>query len=262
MFDTAHRQDEGNAFWLVDDNAPNPSPASPTRESDWNGGISSWGYRLWASGRYAITQLPEGTALNHGGGGSGDLSNVNVFVSVEPERRFSAAEQRALMSFLDGGGGVYLIADHAGAVRCGSCVAGCDVLNDFLVTGQGTAVGLKCDGNTVGDSGLFGSLVAPHDTGPLGAGPFGAARRLAFFSGSSVSVTGTNVDAAVVVSAGGAGMMATATLGQGRVVLVGDSSTTDDGTCVCSAALYDGWRNADNATMTLNATAWLARDGS
>jgi hypothetical protein len=45
--------------------------------------------------------------------------------------------------------------------------------------------------------------------------------------------------------------------------VLGDSSPADDGTCTgCGAALHDGWDEASARAFILNATAWLAHDGS
>ena len=49
----------------------------------------------------------------------------------------------------------------------------------------------------------------------------------------------------------------------GRPVVLGDSSPADDGRCTsCSASLHDGWDEASARPFILNATAWLAHDGS
>ncbi|MEV0474769.1 hydrolase, partial [Streptomyces prunicolor] len=57
---------------------------------------------------------------------------------------------------------------------------------------------------------------------------------------------------------------ATSTFGSGRVAFWGDSSPIDDGTGQSGNTLYDGWNDtgATNAPLALNATAWLAGDGS
>ena len=35
-----------------------PVPANPTSANNWSGAIAAWGFGLFSSGRYAITQLP------------------------------------------------------------------------------------------------------------------------------------------------------------------------------------------------------------
>ena len=263
LFDTAHKQVAGNADWVIDSHEPDPIPASPTSRTSWSGGISSWGYDLHASRRYSIKQLPSATALGWGAGGPGDLKNFDVFVSDEPETAFSAGEAAALVSFAQAGGGIFLISDHSGAVRCGTCTESWRVINAFLQTGAANAFGVVCDGNDVGTSGLTGTattaVLAPHFTG----GPFGAAATLIYHSGSTVSlVTGTTA-AQIVVSSSVGGFMAASQLPSGgRLVLLGDSSPADDGSCLCSAGLQDGWAEGSDSAFILNATAWLAHDGS
>src|SRR5215475_7158887 len=99
LFDAGHRQVAGNAFWIVDGDAPSPVPANPTSVNSWSGAISAWGFGLFSSGRYTIKQLPSGSTLNFGGGGAGDLTAADVFISDEPELAFTATERSALMSF-------------------------------------------------------------------------------------------------------------------------------------------------------------------
>jgi hypothetical protein len=66
LFDAGHLQVAGNAFWIIDGDAPSPVPASPTSANSWSGGISAWGFGLFASGRYTIKQLPSGSTLTWG----------------------------------------------------------------------------------------------------------------------------------------------------------------------------------------------------
>jgi hypothetical protein len=263
LFDGAHKQVAGNADWIVDSHEPDPVPAAPTSETSWSGGISSWGYDLYASGRYVIRQLPAASALSWGGGGAGDLRNFDVFVSDEPEADFSAAEAAALVSFAQAGGGIFLISDHSGAVRCGACVEAWRVINAFLQVGAADVFGVKCDGNDVGASGLTGNPTNATRTPRFTNGPFGAAATLIYHSGSTVSVIAGNTEAEMIVSSSAGGFMAASQLPSGgRLVLLGDSSPADDGSCLCSASLQNGWAEGSDRAFILNATAWLAHDGS
>lgn len=264
LFDAAHQNSVGNADWVLDSHAPLLLPAHPTSETQWSGGISAWGFDLHTSGRYDVGQVPSGTALSFGGGGPGDLSGFDVFVSDEPEAAFSDAEQTALMQFVGAGGGIFFVADHSGAKRCSSCVEAWRVINAFLVTAGGDAFGVRFDGTDIGQSGLTGSASTAQVTSHFTGGPFGGAAGLSFHSGTSGSLTGRNAAATVVVESPRGGLLLSSSLASGgRLVLLGDSSPTDDGTCTgCGATLYDGWGEVDNAHFILNATAWLAHDGS
>ncbi len=264
LFDAAHRNVAGNAVWEIDTHSPDPSPAVPSSETSWNGGISAWAFDLYSSGRYVVRQLAPSSALNFGGGGPNDLRTYDVFITDEPERDFTAAEMTAMSSFIDAGGGLLLVSDHAGAVRCSGCIEAWKVLNALVVQGPASVFGLRFDGNDIGTSGLTGTASGT----PLGLhfsqGPFGSATGLLYHSGSSVSVSGSNPRAEVVVTSSAGGMIGASEHSSGaRLVVLGDSSPTDDGTCTsCSASLFKGWEEASNAHFILNATAWVAHDGS
>ncbi len=263
LFDAAHNQVAGNADWIVDSHMPDPSPATPSSETTWNGGISSWGFDLVQTGRYTLAQLPPANHLGWGTGGPGDLQHFDVFISDEPEANFTAAEQQALMSFLSAGGGVFLISDHSGAVRCGGCVEAWRVINDFLENGASNDFGVKVDGNDVGASGLTGSAVTGPLSGHFTNGPFGATTALVYHSGSTVSTVAGHGAPEIIFSASVGGMMAASERSAGgRLVVMGDSSPADDGSCQCSATLENGWHESTDRQSILNATAWLAHDGS
>lgn len=264
LFDAGHRQVAGNAFWIVDADAPSPAPATPTSATSWSGAISAWGFGLFSSGRYAIKQLPSGSTLNWGGGGAGDLMAADVFISDEPEQAFTATERAALMSFASAGRGIFLVSDHSGAKRCSACTEAWQVINGFLTTGTATAFGVRVDGNDVGSAGLTGRPVSGTLTPAFTAGPFGAASTLVYHDGSTVSVVAGHPNAQVVVNSSAGGFLVASQLTTGgRLVVLGDSSPADDGTCTgCSAALHDGWDEGSARAFLLNATAWLAHDGS
>ncbi len=254
LFDAAHKQVVGNADWVLDTHFPTPSPTNPTTETSWNGGISAWGFDLVKTGRYSVAQLSPGASLSWGGGGEGDLQGFEVFISDEPELNFSATEQSALMQFAHAGGGIFLASDHSGATRCTTCTQAWQVINNFVVSGAAAnAFGVKCDGNDIG------SITGISSDARFTDGPFGHGTQFAYHSGSSVSATASN--AFTIVSSGAHGMMVGSEIsGGGRIILVGDSSPLEDGTCQCSAKIYNGWSEADDSKLVLNATAWLAKE--
>jgi hypothetical protein len=233
----------------------------PTSETSWNGGISSWGFDLHQSGRYQVRQLPTTGHLSWASGDVGDLQQYDVFISDEPELDFTTPEQQALLSFVEAGGGLFLVSDHSGAVRCTSCVEAWRVINAFLEQGASNAFGVRCDGNDVGSSGLTGTVSSTPLGQRFSAGPFGSGSSLVYHSGSTVSVVAGHGSPQVVVSSSAGGMMAASELPSGgRLVLMGDSSPADDGTCMCSASIQNGWGESTDRQVILNATAWLAHD--
>ncbi len=251
LFDAAHNQVVGNANWVLDADFPSPVPANPTTETSWSGGISAFGFDLVKTGHYVVAQLPSGNSLNWGQGGNGDLQNFDVFVSDEPELKFTSAEQAALMQFVNAGKGIFLVSDHSGAKRCTGCTEAWQVINDFVVTGAGSGFGVKVDGNSKSPTGTASDA-------RVSSGPFGQGTTMNFHSGSTVSTTGGNANAAVFVGSSSGALMVGSQLGAGRIVLLGDSSPVDDGTCQCSASLFNGWAEVNDAVLILNATAWLA----
>jgi hypothetical protein len=263
LFDTAHKQQAGNADWVVDSHTPDPQPANPASATAWSGGISSWGYDLHHSGRYVIKQLPAADHLAWGGGGAGDLQQFDVFISDEPEAAFSTTEQQAMLSFAQAGGGLFLVSDHSGAVRCSACTEAWRVINDFLETGAANLFGVHCDGNDVATNGLTGTATTSPLATHFTQGPFGAATGVTYHSGSTVSLVPGHSPSALVFNSTVGGFMAASELpGGGRLVLLGDSSPADDGSCLCSATLQAGWAEGTDREAILNATAWLAHDGS
>lgn len=258
MFDAAHLQTAGNACWIVDETSPNPTPAVPTQETDWSGSLSTWGFELFRTGRYAITQLPPGNVVNYGAGGVGDLSQVDVFVSDEPERRFSAGEMAAMARFAQNGGGLMFIADHLGAKRCTACVEAWEVINEFLDGADGSGWGIHVAGNDVNTLDGYVSRTAPLASF-LRTGRYGVTNRIRFHDGSAVTLTGTNANSALVVESARGAFVAAATLGGGRMVVIGDSSPMEDVTAAaCTATVFDGWGEADHAALMMNSTGWLA----
>lgn len=262
LFDAAHHQVDGGADWIVDTHAPNPQPAHPTSEQEWNGALSSWGFALVTSGRYTVAQLPVGHALTYGQDNIMDLQHFDVFVSSEPEAMFQAAEKQALFAFARAGKGLVLACNHRGAKRCNGCVEAIDVINNFL-DHEGAAFGLHCDGAKVADPGTTGTLNNAPLAAALHQGPFGTGQHMAFHLSTTVSVTQPEHAAAVVLNTPAGGTVGAAELLEGgRLVLIGDSSPSDDGTCRCAtqSRLHDGWNEMDDGKIILNATAFVAHD--
>ncbi|HJV23782.1 MAG TPA: hypothetical protein VJ570_13850, partial [Holophagaceae bacterium] len=52
LFDhTRHEEAGTSAEWVIcSASEPDPSPAAPVYETDWNGGISAWGFDLYKAG--------------------------------------------------------------------------------------------------------------------------------------------------------------------------------------------------------------------
>jgi hypothetical protein len=313
LFDASHLENAGSADWQIDADGtesvpiytggsttetkaqriPTPSYTgitSSTAETYWKGGISSWAVSLVKLGELVET-LPVGTSLTYGNASNPqDLSNYDVFVVVEPNRLFTAAEKTALMNFVSNGGGLMMIADHTAATTAGTDANGYNpsdrdgdgydsprVWNDLMTN------------NGINNNNPFGFNINYVDIseGPstnvytgtnanaqkVLNGAAGTASKLAFYNGSTATLFPTNNSSVQglfwrnsATNGGNSNAMALlATYGTGRVVWIGDSSPADDGTGDTGDNLFNGWSGDSPSGFTshpalhLNASLWLAK---
>ncbi|MDF1565848.1 MAG: hypothetical protein P1V51_22625 [Deltaproteobacteria bacterium] len=251
LFDAAHGQRAGNADWIVDTSGRDPTPANPSVEDDWNGAYSAFGVDLVRTGRFVVEILTDGESFGQGGVA---LAGYDLVVIPEPNNRLGGTEIDALDAYLRGGGGLLLIGNHGGSDRDNDGWDAVDVLNEAL---QGKAWGAAL----IGDRLSGAARATPDDA--LTDGPFGTADALGAFAGSSVRLeAGLDTDLRVVASVPGRATLALAgRVGQGRLLLHGDSSAADDGTdSGGNTNIYDAWHDPEqtNAAFFLNAASWLA----
>ena len=313
LFDASHLENAGSADWQIDadgtesvpiytggsttetkaQRTPTPSYTgitASTSETYWKGGISSWAVSLVKLGELVET-LPVGTGITYGNSSNPqDLSNYDVFVVVEPNRLFTAAEKTALMNFVSNGGGLMMIADHTAATTAGTDANGYNpsdrdgdgydsprVWNDLMTN------------NGINNSNPFGFTINYVDIseGPstnvyagtnanaqkVLNGATGTASKLAFYDGSTATLTPTNNSSVQglfwrnsATNGGNNNVMALlATYGTGRIVWIGDSSPADDGTGDTADNLFNGWSGdapsgfTSHPALHLNASLWLAK---
>ncbi|WP_043665959.1 hypothetical protein [Streptomyces xylophagus] len=270
LFDDGHAEEAGNADWIISTSKPDPlaQDSSPSSETDWTGALSSWGVALQQTGDYSLKTAT--SALTYGGSSTTDLSNFDTLVLPEPNTLFTTAEKTAIMTFVQNGGGLFMISDHTGADRNSDGEDAVEILNDLMTNNSvdstdpfgfsidtldissGYPAAISDSSNTV-LNGAFGtvtkSLIADGTTATLKPADNSSVEGLVYRSGYSGN-TGA--------------FFATSTFGSGRVAFWGDSSPIDDGTGQSGNTLYDGWNDtgATNAALALNATAWLAGDGT
>jgi hypothetical protein len=273
LFDNTKAETAGNADWIISTSQPDPlgQDSTPSAETDWTGALSSWGVALQKAGGYSLNTLPSGRTITYGSSSNAqDLSNFDTFVLTEPNVKLSAAEKTAVMTFVQNGGGLFLISDHNNSDRNND---GCDspcVINDLLTN------------NGVDNTDPFGFSVDLLDistdnpraisssSDPVLHGPFGTVTGSILRDGTTFTLKpadNPNVKGLLyhTGSSGNTGaFFATSTFGSGRVAIWGDSSPADDGTGQSGNTLYDGWNDpaGTDAALALNATAWLAGDGS
>ncbi|MFN3466756.1 MAG: hypothetical protein ACK4WF_03535, partial [Candidatus Brocadiales bacterium] len=116
LFDAGHGESVGNADWVIDDDIPLPRPEDPKAPEEWSGGISSWAYELHKTGRYEVesTDKPLTCGNPHN---PQDLSGLDVLILCEPNKDFSPSERQSIVTFVKGGGGLFIVADHFNSDR-------------------------------------------------------------------------------------------------------------------------------------------------
>ncbi len=274
LFDNSKAETAGNADWIISTSQPDPlaQNSAPSSETSWTGALSAWGVALQRAGGYSLKTLPAGSTVSYGGTSALDLSKFDAFVIPEPNVRFSAAEKTAIMRFVQAGGGLFLIVDHAGSDRNNDGYDSVEVVNDLL-TSNGVdntdPFGFSIDTDDISSDNPRAVSAAGN---PVLAGPFGTVTGAILRDGSTQtlhpadnpSVTGLVWRTGSSPGGSTGAFFTTATFGSGRVAVWGDSSPVDDGTGQSGNTLYNGWNDpaGTDATLALNATAWLAGAGT
>ncbi|MFJ5309341.1 hydrolase [Streptomyces sp. NPDC088350] len=270
LFDDGHAEEAGNADWIISTSKPDPlaQNSSPSAETDWTGALSSWGVALQKTGSYSLKTAT--SALTYGGSSTTDLSNFDTLVLPEPNTLFTTAEKTAIMTFVQNGGGLFMISDHTGADRNNDGYDAVEILNDLMTNNSVDSTdpfGFSIDSLNI-SSGYPAAI--SDSTDPVLNGSFGTVTKSLIANGTTATLKPADNSAVkgLVYRSGYSGntgaFFATSTFGSGRVAFWGDSSPIDDGTGQSGNTLYDGWNDtgATNAALALNATAWLAGDGS
>lgn len=268
LFDNAHDETAGNADWIISTSIPDPlkENAHPQVETDWTGGISSWGVALQKTGRYQL--MTTIAPLSYGDKSNPlDLSRFNVLIVPEPNMLLTYSERVAVVRFVHNGGGLFMIADHHGSDRDNDGYDSIDVFNDLMNdnTFGRDVFGIQFDVQNIYYDNPHNDT--PH-ADPLLQGPFGKARGSIIRSGTTETIypqDNPNVRGVIyttgVSNTGTTGVfVARSQYGKGRVIAVGDSSAIDDGTCEADKHCDDGWEDqaGQNAVLFPNGTEWLA----
>jgi uncharacterized membrane protein len=253
---------------------PNPTPSgitSSTLETYWQGALSSWAVDLVKAG-HQVETLPYNGKITFGDStNSQDLSNYDVFVLVEPNILFTAAEKTALINYVKNGGGLLMVADHGhltggtGSDRNNDGEDSVDVLNDLMSNSvQNNPFGVSFNGNEV--YGTY-SYLNTSSSDPLIRGAAGTVNNIDFNNGSNITIN-TSQNASVTMAiwssssrSASTGLVAYGSYGSGRFVAFGDSSTFDDGTGDPGDTLYNSYNltSYGNSKVILNASFWLAQ---
>lgn len=277
LFDATKAETAGNADWVIDQDSGGPqrfptpdqsTVTSSTTESYWKGAFSAWGIALVKLG-HQVETLPSGGRITYKDNTNAqDLQNYKVFVVPEPNIRFTAAERTAIVRFVQDGGSLFIIADHAGSDRNNDGADSVVIWNELFSSNgvQGNPFGLAFNSDSIS---LTSTQVDATASNPLTRGPQGSISRLIFSAGATMTISpavNPTVRAAVwstSARSNGAVMVAYGGFGAGRFVAIGDSSPIDDGTGNTSDTLFFGWTDAsgDHARLILNASVYLAGSG-
>jgi len=280
LFDAAHAQTAGNADWTLDEDScgiaqrfPTPDQSgitSATAETYWNGAHSAMGVDLVKKG-FHVESLPVGARISYGDGTNAqDLSHYNIFVMPEPNIALTSTEITAIRNFVQNGGGLFMIADHAGADRNNDGIDAAGVFNALM--GSPSLFGITYNDNSADTTfGWFddhpdGNFTTDTTSPIIWAGAFGvpsSTRGLGLFGSSSMTLSGaakghvwkttSTHDTSTGVT------FATSTYGTGRIAAIADSSVTEDATNGCGHSTFLGYNDPsyDNGLMVANGIAWL-----
>ncbi len=272
LFDHTRHEEAGvSAYWIIcSASEPDPTPANPTVETDWNGGISAWAFDLYQAG-YKVQSLPPTGRVTYGDATNAqDLSNYAAYIIDEPYVLFSAAEKQAILSYVQHGGGLFIVGNHQGAARYSGGTDAYTVFNDLVqVNGTNTYGFSFVPGHGPGDaqanttSTAFTTSTTPAAQAIVN-GSYGSLGMMDFHSYSYLSFdTAENPSVQEIlhtqVSGDTGSFIVTCTIGSGRVVAISDSAPADDGTTTTSGkSLHVSWPNNSNRAFFMNATAYLA----
>lgn len=274
LFDAKHGQTFGNADWVIDqDNSvisQFPTPAqnnvtSTTSETFWTGGISSWAIALVKLG-HTVQSLPTSASLTYGNTtNTQDLSQYDVFVVDEPNVLFTTAEKTAMMQFVQNGGSLFIIGNHNGSDRNSDGWDAPAIWNNFF---SSNGVATNPFGFTFNLVNLVqtSSNISTVTANPILAGSQGNVTSINITNGTTMTmnptanstVTGLIWKSGVTRNNNNVFCLSSTYGNGGKVVAIGDSSPTDDGTGAPGNVLYNGWTAYSHSRLLLNASLWLA----
>ncbi|WP_208745934.1 hypothetical protein [Pedobacter kyonggii] len=313
LFDASKLENAGSADWQIDadgtENVPGykggtsvelkaqrfPTPSytgitASTPETYWKGAMSAWAVELVKRGELVET-LPGGTAITYGNTANPqDLKNYDVYVVIEPNKLFTAAEKTAIMNFVANGGGLMMVADHTAASTAGTDANGYNpsdrdgdgydsprVWNDLMSNNginNNKPFGFNVDYVDISEkpsTKVYSGTSASANLVLNGAA--GNASKLAFYNGTTATLFPTQNSTvqglfwrmSSTLGSNNGVMALISTYGSGRVAFVGDSSPSDDGTGDTNDNLFNGWSGdvpsgyTSHPALHLNASLWLAK---
>ena len=272
LFDATKAETAGNADWVIDEDNSSPqrfptplqaTVTASTPESYWTGALSSWGIALVKRG-HSVETLSVGTAITYGTSSPQDLKNFDVFVVDEPNTKFTTAEKTAILTFVQNGGGLFMISDHNISDRNGDGIDSVGVWNDLMTTNsiQANPFGFKIDLTNISET--TSNVLSNSSTNTILNGALGQVTQLKFSNGATLTTNSSVAKGLIWQGSSSQGttkvMCASSTFGTGRVFVITDSSPADDGSGAPGNRLFPGWTEiASHSKLHMNASLWLAK---
>ncbi len=272
LFDNTKAETAGNADWVIDEDnnlaKRLPTPAqeninTTTPETYWTGALSSWGIAL-VKQKQTVETLQENGHITYGDSKNAqDLSYYDVFIVDEPNTRFSNNEKSAIINFVKNGGGLFMIADHDHSDRNNDGWDSPAIWNDLMNnnTIQKDPFGFSVYKTNI--SQRSSNVTAVKN--PITQGGQGEVTFMQFNNGTTITLSSPTAKGLCWMKNYPQNnirvMAAYSTYGKGRIVVVGDSSPSDDGTGAKGNKLHDGWNTVgkNHSSFFINASLWLAK---
>ncbi len=264
LFDYTKNQTAANADWVIDRDYPTPLPVSPTKETDWDGAISSWGFELdtalinWENNKitFEVYTLPPDSPIRYNSSSPLDLKNFDLYINCEPQNPFTSTEKTNIFNYVRDGGSLFMIADHVSSDRDGDGWDSPEIWQDFGSDSFGIHFQQVGEGynNSSDSTNIYDTT---NDT--IINGPFGNVSGYFYYHAGTMIPKNTK-SKAIALFGSNYSMLSVAYYGKGKVAGCGDSSPFDDGTGNPSDNLYDGWNEGVSRKLLLNTTFWLVID--
>ncbi len=267
LFDNAHHEMAGGVDWIIDITGRHPYPSKPANENEWHGSLSMFALDLLNTGDYIPETLPQDRKLTWNDAQNvQDLNQYDILVLPEPSSKISDEEARAIYEFVNHGGGLMMISDHEGADRDGNGYDSVRAFNEMLAAMPGAT---SKENNPFGFYVLPGSLgnstsfVSENADMRAVKGRAGELKSTGVYGAAGFQVVDEhNVKPLLTNQASSEVFAITASVGNGRVVAIGDSAITGDGTNYLALTLTteNGYIDTklDNRILLLNSVDWLA----
>lgn len=227
LFDAGHAEDAGNADWLI------------------QGAYSDFADILKAHG-FTVNDTREPLTLDK-------LQKFQALVLPEPNTAFTPVEEKAIVDFINNGGGVFFIGDHIESDRNRDGIDSVGIFNRFV-----SQLGFRLEDANV----LEANLSAEPVDGAYKEHPVTyKIKALAIWAGTSIRILEpAHVSGLIFFNDYNYGQpaIASGTFGQGRFVILGDSAVFDDGSGTNPIEnLHKGIQEFDHRQLALNILNWL-----